>query len=127
MRKIKVCDRVSIKDICMNMTCQVLIIVLFTSLLSSVISLDLRTGTIYKIQCQITGNFFIGSTKVALDEAMKRNLLKFQRFCRGSYKSNDSIFEVMANHNYNRAYQSWQKNVVLSGKKTWFSMKKTRF
>ena len=85
----------------MSFVCQFIISLLFILLISSVISLDLRTGTICKIQCQLTGNFFIGSTTIGIEKAMRLNKNSYECYKRGNYKSNDSIFEVMANKDYN--------------------------
>ena len=75
--------------------------ILFVLLLSSAISLDLKTDTIYKLQCQITGKVYIGSTTIGVELAMKNNKSMFEPYKRGIYKTNDRIFEVMANKDYN--------------------------
>ena len=85
----------------MIFNCQFILLLLFVLLLSSAISLDIKTGTIYKLHCQVTGKVYIGSTTVAIDKAMKLNKSCFERYKRGKYKDNLSIFDVMANNDYN--------------------------
>ena len=59
------------------------------------LSLILRTGTIYKVHCQITRKVYIGRTTVGVDKAMKKNKNIFDAYKRGVYKSNDTVFVVL--------------------------------
>ena len=74
---------------------------LFILLLSSVLTFDLRTGTIYKIQCQITGKAYIGSTTRGIEKAMIAYKSMFKSYKRGANHFNFSIFEVTTSHDYN--------------------------
>ena len=85
----------------MSMNSQFILVSLFILLTSFVISLDLKTGTIYKVQCQITGKVYIGRTTREIDKAMIKNKGRFESYKRGSYKSNDRIFQVITNKHYN--------------------------
>ena len=67
----------------------------FILLLFSALSLILRTGTIYKVHCQITRKVYIGRTTVGVDKAMKKNKNIFDAYKRGVYKSNDTVFVVL--------------------------------
>ena len=75
-------------------------LLLFIVLLSSTIFLDLKTGTIYKLQCQVTGKVYIGRTTAEIEKATKRNLVNFKRYNHGTYKTNDRMFEIFAHNNY---------------------------
>ena len=70
-------------------------------LLSSVISLSSKTGTIYKIQCQITGKIFIGRTAIGIEKALLSNSKNYDQYKRGHYKTDDRIFEVVSSKDYN--------------------------
>ena len=85
----------------MWMNCQFILLQLFLLLLSSVLTLDLRTGTIYKVQCQITGKVYIGSTIRGIEKAMIAYKSMFKSYKRGPNHFNFSIFEVMTNYDYN--------------------------
>ena len=85
----------------MRANCQFIMLLLFIVLLSSVILLDLKKGTIYKLQCQITGKVYIGRTTAEIEKATKRNLVNFKRYNHGTYKTNDRMFEIFAHNNYN--------------------------
>ena len=85
----------------MVVSSQIILALLFISLLSSVLSLSLRTGTIYKLLCQVTGKIYIGRTTVEISEAMRLNKSMFERYKLGTFKSFVGFFEVMANKDYN--------------------------
>ena len=80
----------------MSINRQFLLSLLFIFILSSAKSLSLRTGTIYKLQCQVTGKVFIGRTTIDIDQAIKNTIKNFNIFER-----NDRVFEVLANKDYN--------------------------
>ena len=94
----EVIAREVLRDIEMS---QFILVSLFTLLTSFVISFDLKTGIIYMIQCQITGKVYIGRTTREIDKAMMKNKSRFESYKRGSYKSNDRIFQVITNKDYN--------------------------
>ena len=75
---------------------------LFIILLFS-ISLALKTGTIFKLQCQVTGKVYIGRTTVEIEKAMVMNSKNYNQHKRGCYKTNNRLFEVIANKDYNVA------------------------
>ena len=78
-----------------------ILLLLFILLLSPAISLDLKTGTIYKVQCQITGKVYIGRTTIGTDKAIQSILLSLACYKRGMRKYNQRAFEVFANELYN--------------------------
>ena len=92
---------VSTIDIRMSKNYRFILLLLFILLLTCVISLVMRTGTIYKLQCQITGKFYIGSTTRGIEKAVRELNNNFKCYKRGKYKSSDSVFEVFAHNNYN--------------------------
>ena len=79
----------------------ILFLLLFILLLSYVISLDLKIGTVFKLHCQVTGKVYIGKTTVGIERAVKNKIKLFDAHKRGAYKSNDSVFEIFAHNNYN--------------------------
>ena len=74
-------------------------LLLFMLLLSSIISLRTKTGTIYKLQCQVTGKVYIGRTIRGVESAMKHNINLFESYKRGTYKDNLAVFDVLTNNN----------------------------
>ena len=80
---------------------QLILLPLFILLFSTVISLNSKIGTVYKLQCQITGKIYIGRTTAPIDLAIRSNLSNFKRYNHGTYKNKDSCFEVLANKDYN--------------------------
>ena len=74
---------------------------LFILLSSCFLSLDLKTGTVYKLVCQITGKVFIGGTTLEIEEAMRLNKTNFARYRRGACQGNNRVFEVISNKAYN--------------------------
>ena len=85
----------------MNFNCHFILLLLLILLLSPAISLDLKTGTIYKVQCRVTGNIFIGRTTIGISEAMRLNKSYYERYKRGTLKEERSLFEVLVNNDYN--------------------------
>ena len=74
---------------------------LFTLLSSSVTSFSLRTGTIYKVQCRVTGKVYIGGTTIGIERAMKNKIKLFEKYSLNNTKRYFSIFEVLAYNAYN--------------------------
>ena len=85
----------------MIFNCQFIVSLLFVLLLSSATPLALKTGTIYKIHCQVTGKIYIGRTTIGVEQAMRKNKNKFECYRRGTDYSHDTVFEVLVNNNYN--------------------------
>ena len=85
----------------MNVSFQFILILIFILLLSSIKSLDVKTGTIYKLQCQVTAKVYIGRTTAPIEKAMKKNKDNFKHYTRVTHKKETSLFELMANNNYN--------------------------
>ena len=85
----------------MSVSNQLTLLLLFIVLLSSVISFSLKTSTIYKLQCQITGKVYIGTTTRGIERAMKQNIYFFKAYKRGTLKTYSSMYEVVINENYN--------------------------
>lgn len=83
------------------MTKKILLIILFHLLSSSILSFDLKTGTIYKVYCQVTDKVYIGRTIDEIENAMKMYRTLFECYKRGTYKTYDTVFKVMANDDYN--------------------------
>ena len=63
--------------------------------------MPLKTGTIYKVHCQVTGKVYIGRTTMEIDKAMRQNIKFLEAYKRGTHKREQSLFEVMANNDYN--------------------------
>ena len=78
-----------------------LVLFLLFVLLFSVISLSLRTGTIYKVQCRVTGKVYIGRTTIEIERAMKNQIKLFEKYSLNNTKRYLSIFEVLAYNAYN--------------------------
>ena len=73
---------------------------LFVLLLLSVVSLDLKTGTIYKVKCQVTGKVYIGRTTVGVKRAMMSNISLFKRYTSDRSKRYFPMFELFVNNDY---------------------------
>ena len=82
------------------MNCQFILLLLFILLLSSAISLAFKTGTIYKVQCQVTGKVYIGRTTVGVKRAMMSNISLFKRYTSDCTKRYCPMFELFVNNDY---------------------------
>ena len=78
-----------------------IVFLFFLLLLCISLSISLKTGTIYKLQCQITEKNYIGRTTIGIDKAMKRNIKLLKEYKRGILQKELSLVEVMTNQDYN--------------------------
>ena len=78
------------------------VVCLFLFLLLSIyLSFSSRPGTIYKLQCQVTGKVYIGRTTRGLDAAIQAHIQSLDSYKRGMCKYELGVFEVIANKEYN--------------------------
>ena len=77
------------------------LLLLFVLLFSIVISLNLRTGTIYKLQCQVTGKVYIGRTTIDMEKAIQNKVKLFEKISQNGNKRYLSVFEVLAYNHFN--------------------------
>ena len=78
-----------------------LVLLLLFVLLFSVISLSLRTGTIFKLQCQVTGKVYIGRTTIDIEKAIQNKVKLFEKYALNETKRYFSVFEVFTYNHFN--------------------------
>ena len=78
-----------------------IVFLFFLLLLCIILSISLKTGTIYKVQCQKTAKVYIGRTTIEIERAIQNIINSFDSYKRGTRKYALGPFKVIANKDYN--------------------------
>lgn len=85
----------------MRVSFHFLLVVFSILLFSFAIPLNLRSGKIYKLECQTSGKIYIGRTTVSVEAAIKSNISLFKKYTADPTSRVLSVFELFSHNNYN--------------------------